>query len=665
MPKAVIRFSVLQNKLVIFIVGCICVIGLSLFTCMLGKKGNENVQYYSETDMGDMDTALFGLKSEEVIIQPIDVPYPLLKGIHICFAPNDPEVEGMEDIDGYKVSAALRLEDTVVQEWQLEPADIISEKGIFLNDPLMVNGKSVELMIVIHSEKDEAPITIKSTGVIENNRLSCSVGNTETMRTLCLQIRGSYGAQTARLFAFCLFTYTILFLMLYNSLLCPVFERKNTLDQIIILGSILSCTFFFSHFNDMKIISELSYQLLKSVQEGKLLQFYEYALENSVYPNNANYNILLYIVTAMLDLPVLVLNKLGLGISKELENLYINGVLSIIFYFTGKLLKKLLLSWNLDRVNVEIVETLYYLNSILLFASIGYGQLDIVCAAVLLLALYFYSADRMDLFAVILSVSIAMKSFPLLILIPLILLREKRIFYILRYSLEGLLAPILFYLLYGRSEAWAEIQSQYHFVRFLFGYTLTPQISLFCMLYILVCIFCYFHAFMENQKNILLSGIAVYAAFAIFTVWYPHYLTIFSIFLGISILLFEDKNKFMSVMFLAAAGYLGYVMWDKYYDENFMFYNGILFLGTEYDISKISLCRFIEMHLSFEQIKILMFSVFAAAVIFITAKSIYSIEKTAKAEAVKSLPLYRGYLYLQTLPLYLIIIISVVMALSF
>ncbi len=79
----------------------------------------------------------------------------------------------------------------------------------------------------------------------------------------------------------------------------------------------------------------------------------------------------------------------------------------------------------------------------------------------------------------------------------------------------------------------------------------------------------------------------------------------------------------------------------------------------------MTLSRFVEMHLPFEQMEILMFSVFAAAVLFITGKSVYSIEKTEREGTVNNLPLYRGYLYLQTLPLYLIIIVSVVMVLSF
>lgn len=679
MPKAILKFSILQNKLVITFIGCVCVICLSFFTCMLGKKGNENVQYYCETDMdyvealwGSMEAALWDLKSGEVVSQSLDVPYPMLKGIRIYFRPNTPDKEGMEDISGYEVAMQILLDNIIVQEWRLEPADVISEKSLFLDKPLMVDGKNVELRVVVHSEEEKAPITIRATGAIENNRLSCRIGNTDTMRTLCLQIRGSYDMHEARLFIFCVFSYTILFLMLYNSICNPIFEKKNAIDKMIILGSMISCTFFFSHFNDMKIITELSYQLLKAIQEGKFFQFYEYALQNSEYPGNANYNILLYMITAAIDLPVLISNKLGFGISKILENIYINAVLCIVFYLTGKLLKKILVLWKLDAVDMEIAETFYYLNSILLFASVGYGQLDIVCATVLLWALYFYSKDKMDWFAIILSVSIAMKSFPLLLLLPLVLLREKRILYIMRYFIEGMFAPILFYLLYGRTEAWKEIQSQYDFVQSLFASTLTSRISLFCMLYIIICMVCYFHASMENYKNILLSGIAVYAAFAVFVEWFPHYLTIFAIFFGLSILLFEDRNKFMSVMFLAAVGYLGYVMWRRYYIYgNFMFYHGIILLGIEYDIpensfiSEISIGHFIEKYLPFKYMERMMFSIFAAAVIFITIKSIYFIKKTEIAEDVKSLPLYRGYLYLQTLPLYLIVIISVVMVLSF
>ena len=71
MPKAAMQFSILRNKFVIALIGCFCVICLSFFTCMLGKKGNENVQYYSFMEMGDKDTKLTDLKSGEVVVQPL------------------------------------------------------------------------------------------------------------------------------------------------------------------------------------------------------------------------------------------------------------------------------------------------------------------------------------------------------------------------------------------------------------------------------------------------------------------------------------------------------------------------------------------------------------------------------------------------------------------
>lgn len=662
-----LNHEIVIPSVAIVLAGIICVVFLAQVTCLFGRRFNENVNYYSETKVGNPEDDLGEIRSGETIIQFLDTPYTALKGITVYFVVANEELF-MENLKNVYAIAELYVDDTLVQRWEISFDDSSLEDGtkLVFDNSVKIYERKPYLKLVILGEDVQSPITIKSTLSGESN--SCFVNNTDTMKTIYMEIRGSGNQHTVRLFIFSLFIYMVLFLMLYNTIFYNNFEKKNFIDKCIIVCCIVLCTFFFSQYDDMKIISELAHQLLNCINEGQFLSFYEYAIENSAYPLNANYNILLYIVTSIIVFPVWILNRLGMPVSERMEILYINIILSIVYYLTGKLLRKLLICWKTDISVVEIVEIGYYLNPILLFATIGFEQLDIIYVVVFLGALYLYSIDRLDLFAITMSISIAMKLFPILILFPLILLREKHLLYIIRYVLEGLFASIVFHFVFGTSEAWIEIQSHYDFFGGLFMDTLPShctEISIFCFLYIVFCFVCYFQSSMGNWRNILMCGSVVYSIFALFAAWNPQYLTIFAMFLSLNMLIFRDKSKYLAIIFFTTLGYIGYTMmfWTAGVD-NYMLYHGILFWGIDEEFTGITLKYFIESFMGSWHIDMILHSIFAAAVSFIAAVSVYFIRKNSKMESMKNAALYRGYLYLPLLPLYVAIVVSATLNLS-
>ena len=83
-------------------------------------------------------------------------------------------------------------------------------------------------------------------------------------------------------------------------------------DKILIFAAFVAGFFLFSH-PDLWETANHGYVFLESLFSGKVLHFYEICArhENTYYYlNSANYNIVIYIIFGLWELPVFVFNKI-------------------------------------------------------------------------------------------------------------------------------------------------------------------------------------------------------------------------------------------------------------------------------------------------------------------------------------------------------------------
>ena len=117
---------------------------------------------------------------------------------------------------------------------------------------------------------------------------------------------------------------------------------------------------------------------------------------------------------------------------------YIKGIVWVFTAISSYLLYKIGTSCGLDKEESKWGVILYLTSGIFFFTEVVIGGYDIISVTFTLLGIYCYLEKKNKGFVLAFAIAIAMKMFALWLFIPLVLLREKRIWRILVYGLEGI-----------------------------------------------------------------------------------------------------------------------------------------------------------------------------------------------------------------------------------
>ena len=423
--------------------------------------------------------------------------------------------------------------------------------------------------------------------------------------------------------------------------------KRERIDNVIIFYTLFLFTFTFTYFEDTIMIYENARVFKSALKHGQILHYYDFALENSAYALNANYNIILYFIFAVCMLPYDICCRLFGDIPLFYGHMWYNILVSVLFVFTGCQFRRLLKVWKTDAKTLDIMTVLYYMNPVLLFCTAGFSQLDIFYLMIFLEGLILFEKGKTDKACLLWSLSVAMKGFPILVIVPLILLRSKKLAYILRYTLEALSLTIIFNLVYGSSVGWIRNQEHSPHYEKLFSSKLSAQggsISVFIVLYLLILFFCWISK-KESFRTTILCGLTVYTAFFCFTGWLPQYALMMGLFLVPALLLAENPHHLLGIETFLSLGYI-FSVWFKYPDVN-----NTMLIGSNNDpIFKDFITGLTEFKYPLE----LAMSISTAAGIFLVIFSLMN----AKKEKSPNWDFPAGYLYLPVMPVYAIVILS-------
>ncbi|MCR4584652.1 MAG: hypothetical protein K5686_02910 [Lachnospiraceae bacterium] len=450
----------------------------------------------------------------------------------------------------------------------------------------------------------------------------------------------------------------ILFCFLYTAAFALIAARmlyyrgslkRERLDNVIMFYTIFLFTFTFTYFEDTIMIYENARVFKSALKHGQLLNYYDFAIENSAYSLNANYNIILYFIFAVCMLPYDICCKLFGDIPLFYGHMWYNVLVSVLFVFTSIRFRSLLTVWKIDEKTKEMMTVLYYMNPVLLFCTVGFSQLDIFYIAIFLEGLILFEKGKTDRACLLWSLSVAMKGFPILIIVPLILLRDKRLLYILRYTAEALSLSAIFHLIYGSSTGWIRNQEHSPHYEKLFSDRIPSQVgtvSVFLVLYLLILFFCWISK-KESFRSTILCGLSVYMCFFCFTAWLPQYAAMCGLFLILSVLLVGKPHYFLGIETFFSLGYI-FSVWLKYPDVN----NSMLVGAKNAPVFK----EFVMGITTFKYPLELALSISTAAGIFLLVYTAICVKKEENADW--NFP--AGYLYLPMMPVYAILMLSAV-----
>ncbi len=314
-------------------------------------------------------------------------------------------------------------------------------------------------------------------------------------------------------------------------------------------ASVFVVCFALTSHPDIHETANHSYLFLESIFSGNFFNYYGYVESRPLelyYINFANYNIIVYAVFGLWQLPFYAVTKLFSTPVNELALLLYTKVLCVAFFVgCAYLLRTICVQLGLSNKVAYTAAAFFLLNPVAFFSPVIMGQYDTLCLFFMLLAITYYIKGDMLKFSLFMGVGGVFKFFAYLVFIPLLLLRCKKLLPMLKYALISMFLYVPTTLLFlGRTGNAAYFTSLMFERMFLvpvdsgFG-----EVSLFMLLYALLCVYCFLHSD-KTRENYL----AVYVPMAVFALlffsiyWHPQWLVLLMPFAVITTFLQKSKT---------------------------------------------------------------------------------------------------------------------------
>lgn len=321
-----------------------------------------------------------------------------------------------------------------------------------------------------------------------------------------------------------------------------------------VINAILLVIFFFAFlYSDIIVTYRHSIAFLDHLFSGKFFEFYKYTLEHkhSGYP--ADYFLLIYIIFGIWNFPMWLLAKVIGPIPESVALLWCKGLVLIFTWGTMKVIKNILKEIeceDIEYTSFSILSSLCF--SIPIFAT---GQYDITSLFFILLGIHQCIKDDAISWKVMLIFAIAMpiKMFSVFPYILLVLLKEKRIIYIIRDLVVSTLGCLLCALPFINQPAYYEAMAYNEVgVKSLLRNTISggiAEIPITLVVFFALCVIAYVLDVNTRRmlgKSVIWLNAVFFVAFFIFTEAHPYWSVLLIPFLVMSIN--DKKNLKISII---------------------------------------------------------------------------------------------------------------------
>jgi hypothetical protein len=208
-------------------------------------------------------------------------------------------------------------------------------------------------------------------------------------------------------------------------------------------------------YGDLLITADQGLILNESIFSGNFFNFYQNGIERSAFGFPPVYSIAIYIIFALWNIPIYILHMLvGLGYQSGYSIMWSKLMVVVFLIISAWLIYKICLQLNLSKNLSKWAIFIFLSSTNLIMSSLVITQYDIISITFMLIGLLMYIRGNIKQFILWFSISITMKVFAIFIFIPLIMLKEKRIFKILIMLLLGLIPTAFCELLFLGNDAY-------------------------------------------------------------------------------------------------------------------------------------------------------------------------------------------------------------------
>lgn len=342
----------------------------------------------------------------------------------------------------------------------------------------------------------------------------------------------------------------------------PASLREPKRSQWLIFIAVCAAGFVLFLHADVIETANHSYILLDSFFGGQFRSFYGNvaAHENAFYYiNNAHYNIVVYLLFALAELPVYIINHIFDLAPNEAVLSFVGKLVSTAFFFASlPLVSAIGRMAGLSQRAAGWAPLFFALWPPAFFSVLAMGQYDSICVFLTLLAVYWWMQGKMLRFAIVFGVAIPFKIFAALLMVPLLLLREKRILQVLKYALISLWVLVPTGLLFaGHTFSMGQFTTEMTQRLFAASLPAARQLPVFALCYGLLCVLCYFWRPAEEKlpRLGLWLGLATYGLVFLFVEWHPQWLILLAPWAVLTTLLEKQHAAWLLVDILLCAGF--------------------------------------------------------------------------------------------------------------
>ena len=220
-------------------------------------------------------------------------------------------------------------------------------------------------------------------------------------------------------------------------------ERPGLVDWAL-LGIILLGAYAFFLYGDVRATFEHSFNFLDSVLQGRIGDFYRIAIEHTSTGHPAVYDIPLYLLFGLWNLPTYILYRIT-GFQYLLSTpaqLWLKTMMVLAALLAAKVLVDIARDLGVGRQRSKWV-AFFFLSSMTLFVPVFViVQYDIIMIVFILLGLRAYLRGRLGRFLLWFAIANTLKLFAIFIFVPLLLLREKRLRVVALQVVVGLIGLV-------------------------------------------------------------------------------------------------------------------------------------------------------------------------------------------------------------------------------
>lgn len=187
----------------------------------------------------------------------------------------------------------------------------------------------------------------------------------------------------------------------------------------------------------------------KSLFDGKILDYYAYSYDVS-YPNIMGhppvYDFIFYLTVGIWELPIAIIEKVtGTILRTNLFAMIYSKLFLIVFLMlTAWIIKKIAIELKISEKHAKWACFMFLTSAMVYSYVCVVGQYDIMGIFFCLVGVYFYIKKDMLKFAVFFVIAIQYKFYALFCFLPLILLKEKKMYRIFSYLTAPMLSILMF-----------------------------------------------------------------------------------------------------------------------------------------------------------------------------------------------------------------------------